>query len=221
MKKLIALLTALTLLVGCCALAFAESSEVCPTYSVNMETYGETDSTVYASIDPQRTGDDLCLVYGIYGTDLYAKEDILALKEGDTLLVNDESMTVKTVEATENGVEINGGFFNEDESGATLLYLQEDPEHLCSVMYDDLMSRTLVGEAAMAMADEVTVKTFRMGEDGDFHDEYDETAMPAAQVKDYLTTLQENGMSFTPDTCTVTLKDGKVTLITVDWAPNV
>ena len=219
MKKVIAILAALALLAGCVALA--DAAQVGPASDVNMETYGTEDCTVHVAIDAsaiEADGDEL--TYLVYGMDTYTAEAIRGLQAGDGLYINGEQMTVETVEESENGFDVNGGFIGEETEGegATLVYVEGSTEVLCSTLYDGMLAYTLQGEVTYPFADEVTVTTYKWEEDGDFAGNYDVQTLPAAEVKAYLGTT---GVSYDYSNTTLTLKDGKVTEIKVEWAPNV
>ena len=220
MKKFFAILTALMLAVTGCVLASAEGKTLSPAYDVDMETYGDEGGAVHVSLDPVQVDETGCLIYSVYALDMYYKEDIEALQPGDKLFANDEELTVNTVEKTEYGYEINGGY-DETEEGVSLRYVDEDPETLYSMMLDDVASRTLVGQAAYPLADKVTVRTYKMGDDGDYHDEYDEAELDKADVADYLKAKEAEGILFSsPDNTVLMLVNGQVTDITVEWGPN-
>ena len=226
MKKLIAMILTLMLAVTFCAMACAGAEELYPTYSVDMEAYGTADSTVMAKIDPARIEADNLLVYSVYGNDLYKAEDILALKPGDQIFINNEHMTVETVEKTENGVELNGGFISEETEGegATLVYDENDPAFMVSTLYDGDVNITMVGEAMYPMADTVHLKTFRMDETGEYNGEYNEADVAAADMQSYLTELsgrEPEMVPFVAPNCTVRLENGKVVEIVVEWSPSV
>ena len=218
MKKLIASLLASMMVFGTTA-SLAEGVTLYPEYDVSMETYGDTDITTSVSIDPSREMEEGYLVYGVYATDLYHGEQVEALQPGDKVFVNNEELTVETVGKVESGVEINGGFFESD--GASLYYADGEGDWMYSAMYDDVHGQTLVGEASAPLADTVTVKLFRMGPDGEYTGEYDEAAVAKADVQSYLADAVARGFDFSPSNTSLTLENGQVPLIVLDWAPNV
>lgn len=226
MKKMIAILLTLIMGLGCAA-SLAETKELYPFHRLDTSTYGNTDSVVHATINPAAIEEDQLLVFDVYDYDTYAVTDILSLQPGDRIFANELLQTVNTVEKVEGGFEINGGFFNEEEEGITLVYDPENPEQLYSMLYDGMLSATMLGQAAYPFADQVTVVTFRWDEDGDFSGQYDTVTLAADEAATYLLKLTEPaepdgyGFAFNQNETTVTLEDGKVTRIFSDWSPSV
>ena len=211
---------ALMMTAACCTAA-AETVCVEPFHELNMETYGTEDCTVSASFSSSDIDENNVLCYSVYSADLYDADKVLALKPGDVLFVNNEELTVKTVGIAEGGVDINGGFFNESgEEGATLCYVDGDPDHMYSLQYDDQKAMTMLGQAADLLADQVTVRSYHLNADLDFDGEYDEVTLPAAEVKAYLAKLEEGMIVFGFSGTKLTMVNGRITEIFVDWTPN-
>ena len=226
MKKVLSLLLTLVLLLACTSVS-AEDAALYPIHLLDMATYGETDSSVHASFDPADIDEEYnLLVYDIYDYDIYTTEDIRALKEGDTVYANGELLTVRTVDESEYGFDINGGFFSDEEDGISLVFTGDDHGQLWSVMWDDFRSMEMAGQAEYRFADEVTVSTFSWTEDYDFAGDYDTLILKADEVKAYLMSLaypedeDTYAYFFCFDNTTVTLKDGFITEIHVEWTPN-
>lgn len=221
MKRFLAMMTALVMLTCCCAMACADSKMLYPTHELNMETYGKEDYTAHVTFDPADIDSNNAMTYKLYDADIYSVEDVKALQPGDVILVNGGKMTVKTVEEANGGFEINGGFFSDSGEGASLVYVDGDPDHLHSGIYNDDEYRTPMGQVTFALADQVTVRTFEMTEDLDYTGEYDVVTLPAAEVKDYLQSIVEQGVEFYQSNTTLTLLNGKIAEIQMDWAPNI
>lgn len=222
MKRIIAFVMAAMMLMTC-AFACAEGNTLYPVHKLDMETYGLEDSTVNAEFNAANIDGNL-LIYNVYALDLYPETDIKALQPGDAIFAYGEEIPVKKVEAVDGGYDINSGFFEED-NGASLMFDADDPTMLVAYGYDGFCSYTMLGQAANEFADEVTIKTYKMAEDGDYNGEYNEVTLPAAEVKAYLEKITADGEEGYPevsifcDSCTVTMKDGKVSQITVEWTP--
>lgn len=222
MKRFAAMiLAAAMLLTG--AFAMAEGKTVNPTHTINMADYGKSDSTVDVYFEADNM-EGTKLVYDVYEKDLYNVDDIKVLQPGDKLVANGETVTVKEVKQDGDGFEINGGFDNQGVS----LWLDDNTHMLVSVQYSDAEAKTNLGTAKVELADMVHIKTFKMGEDGNFHDEYDDVTLPKFEVKAYLQNLMNEKpddpdfmpLAVGPENTTVTLKDGKVVEILVDYSPN-
>ena len=222
MKKL--LLVTLMILVTLCASASAEK-EIYPFHLLDMETYGEGTSTVSAMIHPDQIDENGCMTYEVYDLDLYKTEEVLALEPGDKVCVYNEMMTVEKVSCKDSEIYINGGFFFEEneegkegEQGATLWMVEEDPTVCVAVMYEDL-NETMIGQASFPLANPVTVISFQWGEDGNWNGEYDVAEVAPADFADYMQKLKENDVSYDAGCTALTLTDGLITEIRIEWHP--
>lgn len=216
MKKWFILM--LVILVTLCAAASAET-ELYPFHKLDMDTYGQGTSVVSAKIHPDQIDENGCMPYDIYDLDLYKTEDVLALQAGDVICIYNEMMTIEKVERSDNEININGGFFcDEGEQGATLQTLEEDPTVCVAVMYEDF-NETMVGQAVFPLANPVKVTSFHWGEDGNWDGEYDVAEVAPAELADYMKNLEANDVYADAGSTTLTLADGVITEIRIEWHP--
>lgn len=219
MKKLF--IAALLILVTLCAAASAEK-ELYPFHKLDMETYGEGTSTVSAEIHPDQIDEYGCMTYEVYDIDLYKTEDILALEPGDVICVYNNMLKVEKVVRNGGEIYINAGFFLEEdeegEQGATLLVLEEDPTVCVAVIYDDY-HETMIGQASYLLANPVTVTSFHWGEDGDWDGGFDVAEVAPADLAGYISELEANYIFADAGCTTLTLKDGRITEIRIEWHP--
>lgn len=221
MKKLYAAAAALLILVSFFAAASAQK-ELYPFHKLDMETYGEGTSVVSALIHPDQIDEYGCMPYEIYDLDLYRVEDVLALENGDVICVYNDLMTVGKVARNDSEITINGGFFFEDgegdEQGATLSMLEEDPT-VCAAVFYEYFSETMIGQAAFQLANPVTVTSYHWGEDGDWDGGYDVAEVAPADFAEYMSNLEANDIFADVLGTTLTLKDGMITEIRIEWHP--
>ena len=223
MKKFLMLMIALVLV--CVSLAaFAEEDKTLyPEYSLNMETFDQSDDfTVDASLSSASVTDKT-VILDIYGDDMYDVEKLKALQAGDTILIDNEVMTVESLEwqSDDAVLLINGGNYETGE-GAELRFLDDsgDPDHMFCIGTSDIISSTMLGQAEFLLGDEVTVTSFHWNEDGEPDRDPVVKVLTPAEVKDYIAQIEETEqIVFDHLTTTVRVVNQKVVEITTVWAP--
>ena len=142
----------------------------------------------------------------VYTMDLYAAADIEALAPGDTVVVEGESIAVKTVERDGNLVRVNGGLGA--ENGCDFKRAEDGGYRVDG--YDDLPTYTELGVTSLAV-DESAV----------FHDASDIESDPVTVDYDGIVEAMQGApiSSFSPSGTTVTLQSGKVVKIVREYTP--
>ena len=83
----------------------------------------------------------------IYTQDGYTKEEIEALKAGDTIVVAGEEVPVLSIEETEYGIDVN----EDQDAGAFYLRISEDSDVYCVHGLDDLSTYTDQGVTTLVL----------------------------------------------------------------------
>ena len=209
MKKMIAIAMAAAMAVGAvCAVA----EEVSPKYSINME---DEQTLMNGTLSIGAAEDDVTekdIWAGIYDEIRYDAAEIDALKVGD-LIDCQQQYTITSVEKDDSGcVDINGGF---DNDGLTLY--PEDDGTYTPREWDDLPYYEMMGQAQLQFADQVTVNHYKENEDGGLEEGMDTQTVDAAQVKGLI--FGEYSHELDPAAVTVTLENGLITEVTVNYIP--
>ena len=218
MKKLVSLLLAALLLVGCTA-ALA-NTVLPPEHSFSEELFAG-DCTVKAHFDPESAFDDtLTMTFTVMEDDLYPADAVKALQPGDQVILYGESVEVKSVTETEDGLAINA---EGEDPGYEFRYT--DDSH--TVMYTsdtDTPSQTDMGFYTLPLAGEVIVRTWREDEPGLPSQELDSDTLTAADVKAFFLARndpkQSDYLNCEGNHVTLRVQDGKVTEIEVDWGSD-
>ena len=143
----------------------------------------------------------------IFTEDHYAVEDVDALAEGDTIVVEGEPIVVKTI-ARDGGVAINGGL---EGDGGVELWLDEETGDYRVSGYDDLATYTDHG-ATTLMIDENTTYT-------DSSDPQQTPTMArGAEIVDAIANAEE-GASFDAYNTRVTIEGGRLVAISHIYTP--
>ncbi|MBO2516418.1 MAG: hypothetical protein CW338_03960 [Clostridiales bacterium] len=225
MKKLLSAMIALVLLVSCAAFAAsAEEKKVLRPFNDPdaAAIAAAQDITVNASLSALAVNEEEgTLTLDIHVTDFYRKEDLLALQPGDVIYANNEEIVIETLAWDELNIwlDINGGFFEGDCASFYALPGVCGEGIMISQQYDDITGTTALEPQAFKLAEQVTVSTFRWGEDGEPDDEMDVAVLTPDQVKDYLQQVEDKDFFFGYSNTTVRIVDGQITEITLNWAP--
>ena len=211
MKRILTLTLVLAMLL--CAAAFAETYKI--QHGVDMES-GLTDGTLYVGFAVTDVSDTE-IIATIYDEVSYDLVDVHNLAVGDTLETANGDIEVVSKETDEYGyILINGG---EENDGVTLLAADED--NCYHAMIYELVEKMAMGQAALPLADEVTISFYK-------HDEfltpteegYDSVTVAAADVAGQLTEFSEEfSPELTPYQTRAVMENGVLTEITVDYAP--
>ena len=207
MKHVLSSLLILALLL--CTPAYAETCRI--QRGVDMEN-NLTDCTLYVGFTLDDVSDTTvsAMVYDDVSYDLV---DVHNLAVGDTLETAQGDITVASKEQDESGyIQINGG---EEAGGVTLFPADED--NCYHAMAFDLAEKLLVGQAQLTLADQVTISIYK-------HDDslapagegYDAVTVAAADVASQLALFTDE---YTPYQTRVTVENGVLTELTVDYAP--
>lgn len=131
----------------------------------------------------------------VYAYDLYDMVDIAALKEGDTIIIRGEEVTVTSLERIERGVLINGGL---DENGYELR--TDEATVWYEVGYSDIKSYYEVGKA-----------TIRISADMNFYDTSDlDKGEVVYYPGDFLTDNAGIMYHFVPHNTSIVIEDGMI-----------
>lgn len=223
MKKIIMLLLALTLTCMSFAAFAEEDRTLYPESSVDMETFDQSPDFIVDASFTSASITDQTIVLDIYGDDLYAVEALKALQAGDTILIDNDVMTVETLEWQNDDaiLLINGGDYETGE-GAELRYLDDsgDPDHMICIGTSDIICSTMRGQADFLLGDEIQVTSFHWNEDGEPDDEPVVRTVAPAELKDYIAQIEETEqIDFNHLTTTVRIVDQKVVEIVTIWTP--
>lgn len=223
MKKIFALLMVLALLCMSFAAFAEEDKTLYPEHDLDMATFDQSDDFMVDVSLSSAAVTGQTIVLDIYGDDLYPVEALKALQAGDTILIDNEVMTIETLEWQDDDAVllINGGDFETGE-GAELRFLEEsgDPDHLYCFGTNDIISSTMLGQAEFLLGDEITVTSFHWNEDGEPDEEPVVKTVKAAELKDYLAQIEETEqITFDHLTTTVRIVEQKVVEIVTVWAP--
>lgn len=143
----------------------------------------------------------------IFTEDHYAVEDVDALAEGDTIVVEGEPIVVKTI-ARDGGVAINGGL---EGDGGVELWLDEETGDYRVSGYDDLATYTDHG-----------VTTLMIDENTTYTDSSDPQQTPTmargAEIVDAIANAEE-GASFDAYNTRVTIEGGRLVAISHIYTP--
>lgn len=132
----------------------------------------------------------------VYTYDLYDMVDIAGLKEGDTIVIRGEEVTVESLETLESGmILINGGM----ENGGYDLYNDESGVYF-EHGFDDAKAYNPIGEA-----------TIRVSVDFEFTDAYDtEKGEVTYYPGDFLTADAGIVYDFTPYNTSIVVEEGQI-----------
>lgn len=223
MKKMMMMLMVLVMAFMSFAAFAEEDKTLYPVHSLDMETFDQSeDFTVDVSLSSDSvTGQTIIL--DIYGDDLYPVEALKALQTGDTILIDNEVMTIESLEWQDDNAVllINGGYFETGE-GAELRFLDDsgDPDHMACFGTNDIISSTMLGQAEFQLGDEIQVTSFHWNEDGEPDEEPVIKVVSPAELKDYLAQIEETELiDFNHLTTHVRIVDQKVVEIVTVWAP--
>ena len=146
MKKIVCVLTVLTLL---CGLALAEGNAIKP-MTPDIDLAAPADGIYVAMFRPADLADG-ALRFTIYTEDCFDIVDINAMAPGDTITFEGNVYTIETVERADDLL-VNGGM---EEGGFNMRPFDEDN---CwkVVTEDDYTTWTACGETTLSLADDVT-----------------------------------------------------------------
>ncbi|NLC74271.1 MAG: hypothetical protein GX685_03385 [Clostridiales bacterium] len=170
-----------------------------------------TDCTFAASFSPQDVylDDDGALVVDleVYDNELFDMVDISQLATGDTIVIDGDSVTVDTVERSDNGyVQINGGL---DGNGYDLM--TDDSGVYREKTWDDEDVFQLIGKTVLPVDQDFTF------------DDSSDLDNPARELYagDFLEEMQnsEKDYACSPQACTVRVAGGKIVNITLVYVP--
>ena len=216
MKKILILLAAIALLFTS---ALAQDEVLYPVHDTDMETLSQAED-VRISTSASQVDDNGCIYLDIYGTDLYEAEGLYQLQIGDKVLAGGEEITVQTlsIDKEEGIVEINGS--EPGYAGVAVFYsFDEEQKYYWHVLEADYITCTFLGQAYLKLADEVTITSYQMTEDGELMDEDLVTVLPASQVRDYMQSLEDEGVIFNYSWTYADISNDEVVSITVCWSP--
>lgn len=142
----------------------------------------------------------------IYTMDLYAAADIEGLAEGDTVVVEGETLPVRTVEADGDVVRVNGGLGEEDGCD----FRKTETGDYCVDGYDDLPTYTALGTTSLAV-----------DESAMFTDGSDIDSDPVTVDYDGIVDAMQSASidTFSADNTTLTIQSGKVMRIDRVYVP--
>ena len=176
----------------------AEALRVEPMASA-VDTGSLTEGTYAVSFDKSSLhtdGDAMTLDVKVYDFEQFDAAEISQLKEGDVIVVGGKEITVASIDNT-NGVEINGGF--DQENGVSLASLGG------GVMYtigaDDTKSYYEAGSVTLPVSAECTLTDSVDPEGG-------EKTVTAAELADFL--ANDTGV-FVPGNTQITVTNGQIT----------
>lgn len=185
----------------------------------------------------------------IYDYVLYDAAAIEALQPGDVIVCGDEEITVKTIDHVNGFIDINGTIDDDYTGGGLSLIRDElsgDAYRTLEMDGDGMRTEVLATE--LPLADEVTYRHFGFDLWQGLREEYDSATVPADYLKNaileamlrferMIDTIDFNDIDAPqdtsyidaeylanrfvnyPDATTLTLKDGRVAEITVDYRP--
>lgn len=223
MKKVITMMLALVLVSMSFAVFAEEDKTLYPEHGLNMETFDQSeDFTVSASLSSASVTDQT-VILDIYDDDLYSVEALKALQLNDTILIDNEVVTVESLEWDDDqaALLINGGDYETGE-GIELCFLDDsgDSDHMFCVGTNDIISSTMLGQAEFLLGDEITVTSFHWNEDGEPDKEPVVKKVSPAELKAYLEQIEKTELiDFDHLTTTVRIVDQKVVEIVTVWAP--
>ena len=209
MKKILAAALALTMTVS--GTALAETIKRVP--GVDMDDLSNCEVRAgFTAADISGTD----ITASIYDEVAYDIADIAGLKVGDVIETSKGDVTVERLSA-DAGIEINGGL---EEGGVTLLAEDENNRYTEVTMNADAL--ILVGQARLALADTVAIRTYKMD---DFMspvgEGYDTIEVAAADAAGVMSGLAEKYYmdEFYPEQFFLTIENDQVTEITMEYMP--
>ncbi|MDO4962112.1 MAG: hypothetical protein Q4E57_09765 [Eubacteriales bacterium] len=138
-----------------------------------------------------------------YEVEKYAAEDMEALKEGDGVEYNGNTVAVDSIDSTNGMVMVNGGI---DEGGATFK-LAEGEEYYTFFGWDDMMTYAHIGGCMLGFAKDLKVM-----------DQTDPMNLAGTEIT--LSELQEKYSERADQrTATATVKDMEITELTLNYVP--
>lgn len=166
-----------------------------------------TDCTFAASFSPQDVYLDDDVALEVYDNELFDMVDISQLATGDTIVIDGDSVTVDTVERSDNGyVQINGGL---DGNGYDLM--TDDSGVYREKTWDDEDVFQLIGKTVLPVDQDFTF------------DDSSDLDNPARELYagDFLEEMQnsEKDYACSPQACTVRVAGGKIVNITLVYVP--
>lgn len=217
MKKMLAVVLALCMtlaLIGCGNAkqpenedqSSGESKRVEPLAS-SVDVSNVTEATLAVSFDKSSLhtdGDTMTLDMKVYDFEQFDAAEVSQLKEGDVIVVDGKEITVASIDTT-NGVEINGGFGQ--ENGVSLATL--DGGVLCAVGADDAKSYYEVGTVTLPVSE-----TCVLTDSADLS--AGEKTVAAAELAAFLT---NDTAAFQPGNTQVTVSGGQITAISRVYMP--
>lgn len=224
MKRFFLLLMVLVMVFVSCAALAEEDTTLYPEHSLDMETFDQSeDFTVDVSLSSDSVTEQQTIILDIYGDDLYPVEALKALQTGDTILIDNEVITIESLEWQDDDTVllINGGDFETGE-GAVLCCLDdsEESDYMVCVGTNDIISSTMLGQAEFRLGDTIQVTSFHWNEDGEPDEEPVVEVVSADELKGYLAQIEETEqIEFDHLTTFVRIVDQKVVEIVTAWAP--
>lgn len=200
MKKILALiLTAVFCLIGVAALA--EGAKVVKPIPVQIDLDNLPDGEYPAEFDPEDlTNGEIALT--LYAVDHYSDADVKGLAVGDSILIDDETLKIESVETDEYGdVQINGGLV---EDGYDLTKNDGD-DYWTVAGLDDYPTWTALGDVTLPLDDALSLVDGWNGDD---------KPVTADGVEAVVKTIQSSeDVYFDEYNTTVTVQSGKVVKI--------
>lgn len=151
MKKALSILIVLLLAIAMTSVSLAEGSAIEPLpHGYDLNQLGSCSPLVTVDrYDPASN----TLTVSLYSQDLFDVIDAISLKQGDTITVSGRVIPVSTVENSENGIEINGGFDAESDDSLTLAGGEGGTYYVMA--YNDRPVCTLVGTVSFPVAEDL------------------------------------------------------------------
>ena len=207
-KKFTVVFVPAMLAVSACALC-ASAQTIEPTFSFSMED-AFADGSYHVGFEMDDVTDKEIFAQ-MYSELYYDIVSIGQMKVGDTIETPDGDLEIKSIDQAENEISINSGEYT--------LVNPEDTNGWYARDYE-LPVYELLGEAQLLLADEITLNTYKMKEDGSPNGRgYDTVECAPGELKENLEKLPFSDNGFYPSRVTVDLKDEKIEAVTIIYTP--
>lgn len=144
----------------------------------------------------------------VYDYERFDMVDIAQMKQGDTLVIDGNSMKVESVEKTDSGaVNVNGDI----EEGGVSLWTDDNGGYY-EVGMDDYKSYYEVGEITLPLSDD-----FVLTDNSDL--ENPDKTCTAEELKKALDDSTDEYSSYYPNNCSLTIVDGKIISMNKEYTP--